>query len=251
MKVAMLIALAATLGGCQMLHHGSTINEENGMINVSIGGESVSGSGKVETREVTPKGSFTAILAESALDVHIQEGEPKVMMTLDDNLFAAIPVALEGNTLVIRPTKSFSTKNRPKIVISGRNLDSLKLTGSSTFDMTGGAARNLKIEVQGASKGNLKGSYDQLTLVAQGASSVKATGTAAKIDAEAQGASTLSLSDLAVKTAEVSLQGASSGDLNVSEAISGKANGASTLRYKGTASRVEVSTSGASNVTKN
>ncbi len=79
---------------------------------------------------------------------------------------------------------------------------------------------------------------------------MKIGGTIQNLKIEASGASDIKNYDLVVDNCIARLSGASDVKITVNNSISARASGASTLNYKGTAERRDISSSGASNISK-
>lgn len=248
MKQAMLAAIAVVLAGCQFIPHGhgSSVSESNGELTVNVGGEKVIGSGKIVEKTTGLDAKVIELQASTAFDIRVELGEPGVTLAVDDNLHAILPITVKNGVLELRPTQSFSTKTRPIAVVRTRDLNSIKLEGSCKLTGQSGFARDLKVTVGGASSADVKGEFGKLSLTANGASTVTASGSAKSVTGNGNGASSLELFGLNVETTDLELNGASNAQLN-SRRISGTANGASTVSYKGDA-KVDVTTHGASSV---
>jgi hypothetical protein len=105
------------------------------------------------------------------------------------------------------------------------------ISGASSLDLTNFQSGNVTVDLSGASTFNAAGSASNLTSVISGAS-------------------TLNLSNLTVNNAEMTLSGASNAQINLNGRLNAQLTGASTLQYSGSPTLGNISTSGASTISK-
>ncbi|RYY35929.1 MAG: DUF2807 domain-containing protein [Sphingobacteriaceae bacterium] len=205
----------------------------------------------------TLNGSFSKIKISHAIKVVITQAETEVIaVSANDEKFTDdILTELDGNTLVIRSKNNSWTGSRSnrqlKVYIAFKKLEEIEVSGASDVITVGAIKQpSLKVDLSGAS--TLKASLDvsTLSLDMSGASKLILTGTATVLKADMSGASDLEAFGLVVETANLDVSGASDIDINVSRDIKAEASGASSIRYKGTASISNVKTSGASSIKK-
>ncbi|HEY6176015.1 MAG TPA: head GIN domain-containing protein [Kofleriaceae bacterium] len=198
----------------------------------SFGGFSgVAGSGTPKT-ELRPVTGFTAITVSGAIAVDIgTAGEPRVEIAGDDNLVPLITTEVTGSRLVIRNQKEIRPKVPLVIRIAAPQITELAVSGASSAVLHDVHADNLKLELDGASKLRADGAVHQLTL-------------------EAGGASDADLDQLAVERATVTVSGSSEAEVAVSKALDARAQGASSLTYRGDPPELKQDASGASKITK-
>ena len=117
----------------------------------------------------------------------------------------------------------FSSTEKLDVTVSGAS--SVELVEISTGDIT--------LNVSGAGKvtGNIEAKNMELEV--SGASTVQLKGSAGSITADGSGASHLKLADLKVGNANVILSGACSGTINLDGSLDAVLSGASTLEYIG------------------
>jgi hypothetical protein len=89
-----------------------------------------------------------------------------------------------------------------------------------------------------------------ITVDLSGASTLTANGQADDLMATVSGASTLNISGLSINDADMQISGASHATINLSGRLDANVSGASSLQYSGQPTLGNVSTSGASTVTK-
>lgn len=174
----------------------------------------------------------------------------------DEDELNDLRVERDGNTLEIKPrnTAFFGRhwgRNEEKVLvrIDMPAVDGLELAGNVQADL-GGFDRQDRLRVQqaGVSHLRLNGNYGTLKLSLAGPCRTTATGHADELSLDAAGAAELAGANLQTRTAHVSLVGACKARLNVSEALTGEAVGASEVAYSGQPKSVSVKSIGASSL---
>jgi hypothetical protein len=189
----------------------------------------IDGSGRsaTEQRDVA---QFTELQVRGALTVEARSGDQRsVTITGDDNILRIIKTNVRDNRLTIEPEKSYTSDVPLRVSVVAPDLRGIVASGASTVTVEG--IRTTELSVQ-----------------AGGASTVRASGSVERVTADATGASRILLGDVTARDAGVRASGASMIEVSASGTISGRASGASSIRYRGTPQDVQVSTSGASSV---
>jgi hypothetical protein len=124
------------------------------------------------------------------------------------------------------------------------------LTGASELEMFDINMKDVRFDLSGASdmRGNLTATGTDFTV--SGASSVEMNGSADDLSVDASGASDLRLSDFAVRSADITLSGASECRVNAESKLEINLSGGSDLHYRGNPSITRMDTSGGSEVKK-
>jgi len=208
------------------------------------------GSGVVV--ETTPEiPALRAVSVGSAFQVNLRAGdEPALVLRTDDNLVEQIEVDVNDGELSIMLGRTvLDATLEAEITVPADALSSVELSGAASITGTEVLSPDrLEVDVSGAGRAFLVVEVEELSVSADGASLVNLSGRANVLDAQAVGASSLQLARLEATTAEVSAEGASRVDVSVSETLSARAAGASTVRYSGAPESVESDVSGASSV---
>ncbi len=210
------------------------------------------GSGNTVTNEYEYDG-FTRVEVSSAFQVAIVQAESySVSVTVDDNIVEHLEVSKSGNTLRIglKPLVRLGFGNVTlKARISLPTLEGLNLSGATTGNVSGFSSdAALNIDVSGAStlRGDIRAGNTRVD--ASGASTVRLDGQAGSLDVVASGASTADLEDFAAADVRVEASGASRAVVNVNGRLDAEASGASSVRYVGEPTSVNLDTSGASSI---
>jgi hypothetical protein len=234
----------------------------------------VHGSGILEVREYSVE-EFATVEVERALRVQVTvdpDAQPSVRVTMDDNLFDYLDVWERSGILTLSSTRNMRPSRDAVIEVVTPRLGWLEASGASRVLVFGDVeATALDLRLSGASEIVVDGPVraDAFTLTSSGASRVTAdllevararieasgasrltlTGVAEIVDLRVSGASTFNGSNLDAIDVDASVSGASRVDVRASGTVRGSASGASHVDVWGEPARVDVTTSGASQVT--
>jgi hypothetical protein len=207
--------------------------------------------GAAEDRNLS---GFTAINLSNAFDVYISQGtEDAVAVAANDaSVTKNIKTHISGGVLYI----SFEQKgwgswknNKLKAYITVKDLQKLTVSGACNVSFVDAiTSNNLQISMSGASdiKGAVK--VNGLKVGASGASNISLSGTATDTDFNVLGACSIKSLELVTDNCTVVASGASNVKLTIKKYLKANISGASDIRYKGTVSRFETRTSGASDI---
>lgn len=127
----------------------------------------------------------------------------------------------------------------------------IKLTGASRLEMAECQAADVEVDISGASTvtGDIvaKGTSG---FEASGASTIELKGEGADLKLELSGASKAELKRYAVRNADVKISGASNGTVNLNGKLNADISGASNLSWTGTPVMGDIRTSGASSLNR-
>lgn len=214
------------------------------------------GSGNLET-EVYAFSDFTEVEISSAFEFEIEQSSSySVNVTADDNVMDYLQVSKDGQTLKIGLRTGLGIFLGPVSVtlrasVTMPQLGGLTASGASRGTVSGfTSAEDLDITVSGASRVTGDITAGNVEFGISGASTIQLEGSASDIDANVSGASRLNLEAFTVDNADVNLSGASSGTVNLDGRLDANISGASTLWYIGEPTMGDISTSGASTVSK-
>jgi hypothetical protein len=203
-------ALAALLAGCTNLGVPTDFN-------------GVRGEGPLvdEMREVE---SFTAIEAGGGIHLEVTVGAAQsVRLEAQENILDILLTDIEGGTLVIGSSDSYSTSRQITATISMESLDGLELSGGAVG------------EVQGVDA-------DALDLTVSGGAQLTVAGVASELRLDDTGGAQAHLGGLQVGDARIACSGGATAELNVSGTLRGEASGGATVRVNDDATLdVEVS----------
>jgi Putative auto-transporter adhesin, head GIN domain len=171
------------------------------------------------------KSHFSRLKADGDYQIKWSSGKPAITISADQNLLPLITTSVTGDTLHIdrkgnlRPTKGIT------INVSSVSLKEVQLNGAVSFTASNVSGSDLKLESNGATSINVEGSVTNL-------------------EANFAGAGSLVAKALQTQTAKVSLSGACSADVTVTERLDASISGAGSITYGGNPKAVEKNVSG-------
>ena len=175
------------------------------------------GDRTTETRAVAP---FERLEIADSVDVQVVPGDGREVRVyggedvLDrvetESSAGVLRIDVRDRGIVIGPDPLSDVR----VQVAASALDAVEIAGSADVELGGLDLPQLEIEIEGAGE-------------------VAASGTADRLAATIQGAGDAELSDLAVRTATVVVQGAGEAHLNVSERLDVKVQGAADVIYRG------------------
>jgi hypothetical protein len=170
-----------------------------------------------ETRQVAP---FDQLDVADSVDVEVVPGDGRQVQVyggedvLDrvetESSGGVLRVDIRDRGIVIGPDPLADVR----VQVAASSLDAVRIGGSGDVELGGLDLPALELEIEGAGE-------------------VEASGTADRLSATIQGAGDARLSELAVRTATVLVQGAGEAHLNVSERLDVKVQGAADVVYRG------------------
>ena len=185
-----------------------------------------------ETRTLS---DFTAIEASGAIELELSQQAEQIVSVR--TLRAYMP---NVKTEVVNGTlKVYSTDNliRPiiKLKIGLDSLNSIEARGASKIDFTNPfSQKRLNIALRGASKADVDvSSAQKLEFDIQGASKLDIKGAADTLSIRGDGASKIDADNLMSRVVRIEMNGASNAEVFASEAFDGHAFGASRIKVKG------------------
>jgi hypothetical protein len=214
-------------------------------------GEVITGSKNLATEEFNFS-DFTRVEVGSAFQVEIiQSSSYSVSITADDNLFDFIQVSKAGKTLKIRLKSGYNYQSiTTKAKITMPELYELGLSGATHGSVEGfETPGDFELDLSGASE--LIGSIavnGEAQFNLSGASKLELIGSANNVTIKASGASDLRLADFSIHDADIGLSGASDATVNLDGTLDANLSGASHLRYIGKPTTENLNISGGSEI---
>lgn len=139
------------------------------MINGQVYGQSLQGSGKVVSKNISLQ-PFEVIQIEGSLNLIIEKGDTyQATVKTDDNLINNIEFIEQGSQLIIQSKESYSTQKGIFIHLITKSLRHLKMSGSINAKVKNLNEKQLYLETEGVSDlASESGSVDELTARLQG-----------------------------------------------------------------------------------
>jgi Putative auto-transporter adhesin, head GIN domain len=173
----------------------------------------IRGNGHVvtEQRNVT---DFSEIDGSGALQIEWREGPPALSITTDENLIRYIDTYVAENRLRLHTRERIRPTHHTKVVVTSPHRIGVRQSGACDLTAHGLAGSKFMLQSSGAADVILDGAVDELL-------------------ADMTGASDLRAKSLNVKSAEISITGAASAYITVSDALRVSITGAGDVTYYG------------------
>lgn len=210
--------------------------------------DAVRGNGNVVTED-RPVKEFDALRVSGSFEVIIEQGnEESLRIEADENLMEIIETDVRSGTLIIHTEENVIRAESLKAYITFIDLYDIEISGAVELDCIGDLAfEDLFIEASGATEIDLDLNTELLEIGLSGSSEIDLSGTASEMTIDASGAAELFAEDLELKTCYLSISGAGSAVVNVSDLLDIDISGAASVKYKGEP-RISQRVSGAAKV---
>lgn len=192
---------------------------------------------------------FYAIEALGVMDIELTyQNEKTIEVSTVKEYLPKIKTEVENGILKIY-SSDLLIKPKIKIRVGMDSLTALYLQGATKINFKNVfPVKNIRIEMSGASKGNLNLSAERVKTELSGASKLEIRGFTNLLETEASGASKIDANDLTANQADIRLSGASKAIVRVKENFTGNADGASNIVCKGNPEVRKSVTNGSSNI---
>ncbi len=221
--------------------------------------------------------AFTKIDVSSAITVYLSQGNiNSVTIETDAGKIDKIITNVSAGKLIIKREEGHENRNYwhdIKVIayVTVINLEDLKISGASSvkaetpiktesisLNMSGAshlkmeltASSHLETNLSGACIADIRIKAKSIDSKLSGASTINFNGNAENQKIETSGASNYKAFELLSKKAEVKASGASNIEIDVNEEVTGRASGASSLKYKGNPTKSDTDSSGGSSIRK-
>jgi hypothetical protein len=194
------------------------------------GSSGVTGDGPVQT-ETRKAVAFTRIEVSGGIGVTVRTGPTHALeVSAQENILPVIATDVEGDTLRIRSTESYSTSEGVEVAVTTPALVGISMSGGSQGRIEGLDAERLDIELSGGA-------------------GVTATGSATSVGLNMTGGSRASLENLMATTITLDLSGGATATVQASDRVTGSASGGSRASVLSDA-QLDVEVSGGAEVTR-
>lgn len=178
---------------------------------------------------------FSGVEVGNAVAVKISRADTfSVVIEADSCAIKEVTVVQEGAILRISQKSSLPNSPGASIILTMPDLRFIKASGASQVTADSFSSQdNIIINLEGASSFHGSFACPRMQAVASGASFAIISGRCGKLHGEASEASFLHLGSLFSRSADIIINGASSGCVSASDSLAVDIGGASQVRYSG------------------
>ncbi|MEQ9468576.1 MAG: head GIN domain-containing protein [Ekhidna sp.] len=201
-------------------------------------------------------GSFNELSLGIPANVYLKQGNQKVEIECDDDIFEEIEFELKGDRLVIKKEGiqmwgSSWRKSEVNIYISMQEIEELSVSGSGMIESDGRLeVEDIKLSVSGSGDIDLDLRSDELDMRISGSGSIILNGEASEAEAKISGSGKVKAEDMTVGVFEASISGSGSCYITATEEVSANISGSGSVYYKGEPKRVVSNSSGSGKIRK-
>lgn len=195
----------------------------------------VSGNGEVQTQEREVSSSFTSIYTSNGLDVILtQDDVESLKVQADENLHDIITTEIENGILRISTTKNIGYAKSKKVMVSFKDLETIKSTSGSDLRANGTLIFNtIDIEATSGCDVNLSIEAESLSGSATSGADLKLEGIATKVTLKATSGADIDAQNLTANNALVSVTSGADIKAKATESIELSANSGGDITYYG------------------
>ena len=203
----------------------------------------VKGTGNVSTENRNMEGTFTSIKVSHGLDLYLTQGETVALtVEADQNLQELIITEVENGTLKIYADKNIGTAQSKKIMLSFKDISSIKATsGSDVNSINTITANHLKLSTSSGSDMNLDINVETLDCKSTSGSDLVLRGNANALTAHASSGSDIEAHNLKTNSSHVKATSGAGITVNTKKELYAKASSGGDITYYGNPGFIEKS----------
>lgn len=218
--------------------------------------EKINGDGNVkkETRQVN---DFTGVLVSGNINVDLTYGDSKnITIEADENILPYIETAVENGNLVVKTKDKVSIRSKNKLIVhaSLTRLTRLRVAGSGNITGDGNFSNDGKTEIGVSGSGNINvgmNSFNETKINISGSGNVTLRGKSTNnIDATISGSGNIDCTDVASNDVFAHVSGSGNIKVYANKSIDAKVSGSGNIYYKGSATNINLKSSGSGKIIK-
>jgi hypothetical protein len=214
--------------------------------------DSVAGSGVVveEIREVS---SFHSVETRGACNVHFAKGAVQELRLVgEENILPLINTWVRNDgTLIIEPTKIYSSNSELKAYITMQDIRGFKIVGAgNTISERAFACDRLNLDIIGAGNIDIEVRANTISSTIIGTGNIHLAGQADVHSINVAGAGHLKASELETFITDIQISGAGNCYVNVHDILNVRLTGAGNVYYSGSPSEMNLQITGSGRVIK-
>lgn len=216
----------------------------------------ITGNGNVkkETREVS---GFTGISLSGNMNVRLAYGTSNsITVEGDENLLPYIETKVEDGNLVVKSKDKVGLKTRNKLMVyvSLTKLTELRVSGSGNITGAGDFKNDGKTKISLSGSGNINvgiHSFNETSIAISGSGNVTLKGNSTNnIDATISGSGNIDCSSVSCNDVFAHVSGSGNIKVFANKSIDAKVSGSGNIYYKGSATNINLKSSGSGKIIK-
>ncbi|HLV14897.1 MAG TPA: head GIN domain-containing protein [Xanthomarina sp.] len=206
-------------------------------------GTGINGNGNVITKERAIKESFNSVKISRGLELQLTQGDTESLkVEADENLHDIITTTVENKVLTISTTDNIGESTAQKILLSFKNIISIKATsGSEVYSTNTIQVEDLKLDTTSGSDLELSINATSISCHSTSGSNIELKGKAEVFIAEASSGSSIEAENLIAKNAQVKSSSGANIVVNAIEKLTAKASSGGDVKYIGNPEVIEKS----------
>jgi len=203
----------------------------------------IKGTGNVSTENRNIEGTFTAIKVSHGLDLYLTQGEStKLTVEADQNLHELIFTEVENGTLRIYADKNIGNAESKKIMLSFKDISSIKATsGSDVYSINTITANHLELTTTSGSDMDLDIHVETLVCKSTSGSDLVLRGKTNSLTAHATSGSDIEAQNLETNASHVKATSGAGIKVNTNKELYAKASSGGDITYYGNPEFIEKS----------
>jgi hypothetical protein len=216
--------------------------------------EKIIGDGnlKKETREVS---NFAGLMVSGNVNVDLNYGDSKnITVEGDGNILPYVETIVENGNLIIKTKDKISirTKNKLIVHVSMKKVARLRVSGSGNITGTGDFSNDSKTEIGVSGSGNINvamNSFNETKINISGSGNVTLKGKSTNnIDATVSGSGNIDCAEVVCNDVFARVSGSGNIKVYANKSIEAKVSGSGNIYYKGSATNINLRSSGSGKI---
>ena len=218
--------------------------------------ETITGNGNVkkETRDVT---GFTGVALSGNMNVQLAYGTSNtITVEGDENLLPYIETKVQDGVLQVKTKNRTGLKTRSKLMVyvSLTKVTELRVSGSGNITGNGDFSNDGKTNIAVSGSGNINvgmNSFNETKIAVSGSGNVTLKGNSTNnIDATISGSGNIDCGDVACNDVFAHVSGSGNIKVYANRSIDAKVSGSGNIYYKGSATNINLKSSGSGKIIK-
>lgn len=222
----------------------------------SFAQQKIVGDGSVK-KEVRPVSDFTGVVVSGNVNVQISYGDAKdITVEADENILPYIETSVENGNLVIKTKDRVSLRSKHKLIVyaSLTKVARLRVSGSGNITGSGDFSNDGKTDIAVSGSGNINvamNSFTETKINISGSGNVTLRGKSTNnIDAAVSGSGNIDCAEVSCNDVSAHVSGSGNIKVYANRSIDARVSGSGNIYYKGSATNINLISSGSGKIIK-